>query len=87
MGPDGFMDMTLKFDTEEFLDAIGPLGIGSHVLTLTGALLDGTAIEGQDCTIVVGGGGRPASRSMDRAQRTRRMIDESSRQTESLQLR
>jgi hypothetical protein len=86
-GPDGFTDLMLHFDTQEFLDAMGPMGTGFHVLTLTGALLDGTEIEGQDCTVVVGGGGRPASRSLDRTQRTRRLNDESSRKAESLQLR
>jgi hypothetical protein len=57
-GPDGFLDMTLKFDNQEILGAMAPVGPGSHVLTLTGMLLDGTEIVGQDCVILVGGGGR-----------------------------
>jgi len=50
-GPDGFLDLTLKFDTQEVLAAIG---IGPDddkvclVLTLTGELLDGTPIVGED---------------------------------------
>jgi hypothetical protein len=56
-GRDGFMDMTLKFDTQDVLDAIGPSMGGSRILTITGNLLDGTPIEGQDCVIMVGGGG------------------------------
>ena len=86
-GPDGITDLTLKFDTQEFFDAIGPLARGYHVLTLTGALLDGTEIEGQDCTIVVGGGGRSAVRLLDRATRSRRLVDEGSSGATDLQLR
>jgi hypothetical protein len=56
-GRDGFMDLTLKFDTQDLLDAIGPSMGGSRILTVTGNLLDGTPIEGQDCVIMVGGGG------------------------------
>jgi hypothetical protein len=57
VGPDGFLDLTLKFRAQDFIDAIAPLQHGERVLTLTGTLLDGTEIEGQDCIIVVGGGG------------------------------
>jgi hypothetical protein len=57
-GPDGFMDLTLKFPTQEIRDTIG-MASGIHTVTLTGALLDGTPIEGQDCVIMVGS---PASR-------------------------
>jgi hypothetical protein len=55
--PDGFDDLTLKFKTQEVVEALGSLPGGDAVLTLTGALLDGTPIEGQDCVIKVGGGG------------------------------
>ena len=65
-GPDGMMDLALKFDTQEFLAAIGPLSRGYHVLTLTGTLLDGTEFEGQDCTVVVGGGGRQSTSQIER---------------------
>lgn len=53
VGPDGFIDLALKFKTQDILAAIESSG-GSQVLTLTGALLDGTRIEGQDCIVFVG---------------------------------
>lgn len=85
-GPDGFTDLALKFDVQEFFDTIGPLSRGYHVLTLTGSLLDGTVIEGQDCTVVVGGGGRTSARSLERAPRSRRGV-ETPRSATDLQLR
>jgi hypothetical protein len=54
-GPDDYLDLTLKFKTQDLIDAIGPSHNGEVALTLTGALLDGTPIEGQDCVIFVGG--------------------------------
>lgn len=54
-GSDGYGDLALKFDTQQLIDAIGPSPGGELTLTLTGALLDGTPIEGQDCIIFVGG--------------------------------
>ena len=56
-GPDGFLDLTLKFRNQDIISAIGPSPSGGRVLTLTGTLLDGTPIEGLDCVISVGGGG------------------------------
>jgi hypothetical protein len=55
-GPDSFVDLTLKFNAEELISAIAPLQHGERLLTLTGTLLDGTEIEGQDCMVIVGGG-------------------------------
>ncbi len=53
-GPDGFDDLTLKFWTQEIVAAIGPVNDGDElVLTLTGNLLDGTPIEGQDCVLIL----------------------------------
>jgi hypothetical protein len=60
-GPDGFLDLTLKFQTREILDAIAS-SQGVIEMTLTGALLDGTPIEGLDCVVFVGGGRRPVGR-------------------------
>ncbi|MDH3283510.1 MAG: hypothetical protein OEQ13_02110 [Acidobacteriota bacterium] len=61
-GPDGYFDLTLKFLTSEIVGGIGSSS-GDVTLTLTGNLLDGTPIEGQDCVFFVGGGvgggGRP----------------------------
>ena len=50
-GPDGWLDLSLKFNTQELRDAVGPLA-GNYVMTLTGALLDGTPIEAQDCAVI-----------------------------------
>jgi len=52
-GPDGFDDLTLKFDTQAIVAALSPVNDGDQiVLTLTGFLLDGEYIEGQDCVII-----------------------------------
>ena len=73
-GPDGLLDLMLHFDSQEIVDAIAPLESGDRVLTLTGFLLDGTEIEGQDCIIVVGGGGgRPHSLDRERTSTRRRL--------------
>lgn len=51
---DGYMDLTLKFDNQEMVAALGAVSDGDVlVLTLTGMLLDGTAIEGQDCVAII----------------------------------
>jgi hypothetical protein len=48
-GPDGFTDLTLKFDAQEVIAALAPVADGDVVVTtLEGALLDGTPIAGQD---------------------------------------
>ena len=51
-GPDGLLDLTLKFDSQDLIDAIKQSG--DFTLTLTGTLLDGTPIEGQDCVFLNG---------------------------------
>jgi len=58
-GPDGYTDLTLKFKTQEIVEklinAYGELAGGQMLsLTLTGALYDGTLIEGTDCVRLVG---------------------------------
>jgi streptogramin lyase len=58
-GPDGNMDLTLKFRTPEIavalLNDVGELTEGEQlVLTLMGTLTDGTPIEGSDCVVLVG---------------------------------
>lgn len=56
-GPDGFDDLTLKFKTQEIVQAIGPVQPGDFVvLTITGILLDGTPFEASDCVKIVGRG-------------------------------
>lgn len=50
-GRDGILDLTLKFDTQDLA-----LASEDGKLKLTGALLDGTPIEGLDCIVLVGRG-------------------------------
>ena len=51
--PDGYMDLTLKFNTQEIVGAIGPVADGDKlVLELTGLLHDDTPITGTDCIII-----------------------------------
>lgn len=55
-GPDGFMDLTLKFNKQAVINALGGPGALSNgqvlVLHLTGNLLDGTPIVGEDVVII-----------------------------------
>ena len=57
-GPDGLMDLTLKFSREDLLTALGSPQRGDLSLTLTGTLLDGTPFEARDCIVLVPGGHR-----------------------------
>jgi hypothetical protein len=64
-GPDGFMDLNMKFPAREIAAAV-PMGVRGEerVLTLTGELLDGTPFEATDCVVFVGssdGGRLPTS--------------------------
>ncbi len=53
-GPDGYIDLSLKFNIEDIVSAIGEVADGEVLeLTLTGELLDGTAIEGSDCIVII----------------------------------
>ena len=62
-GPDGYLDLTLKFETKDIVEALGEVVDGEELmLTLTGALLDETPIEGADCIIVLSKGGRGKSK-------------------------
>jgi hypothetical protein len=54
-GPDGFGDLTLKFETQEIVKALGEADHGDElVLELTGVLSDETPIEGGDCITIRG---------------------------------
>ena len=54
-GPDGFTDLTLKFETQMIVGALGEVSHGDElVLELTGVLSDETPIEGRDCVIIRG---------------------------------
>jgi uncharacterized repeat protein (TIGR01451 family) len=56
-GPDGLLDLTLKFDQQQIVDAIGNVSDGDIVvLSLTGNLLEdygGTPIVGEDVVIII----------------------------------
>ncbi|MHC4266598.1 MAG: hypothetical protein ACYSUK_11825 [Planctomycetota bacterium] len=54
-GPDGYLDMTLKFDTQEIVETMCEANDGDILpLLLTGKLFDGTPIEGIDCVHIKG---------------------------------
>ena len=61
LGPDGLLDLTLKFNKCEVALALGPAGDGEfRVVTLTGNTLDGTPFEASDCVrMQFKGNGRP----------------------------
>ena len=62
-GPDGFIDLTLKFYRIDIINALGEVHDGDIVpLTLAGELYDGTSIEGVDCVVIVG---NTAERSLE----------------------
>jgi len=62
-GPDGFLDLTLKFETQKILEAIGEVDHGDElVLALTGVLSDETPVNGSDC-IVIRGRHKPLNRA------------------------
>ena len=52
-GPDGYDDLTLKFKTQEVVEALGDVNDGDELtLKLTGELYDGTPIEGEDVVVI-----------------------------------
>jgi hypothetical protein len=64
-GPDGFDDLTLKFDTQEIVALLGTVEFGDTLtLTITGLLLDGTPFEAHDC-IMIRGAVKPVPVSQD----------------------
>jgi len=59
MGPDGYLDLTLKLRTPALAEKLAfetpGLAPGDVVpLRLSGRLLDGSPIEGIDCVVIVG---------------------------------
>ena len=53
-GPDGFLDLTLKLSRQEIVQALSPVNDGDVlVLTLTGQMLDGTPILGEDVVVML----------------------------------
>jgi hypothetical protein len=54
-GPDGLLDLTLKFNAQDIIAVLGDISGGEVLeLQLTGETLDGTPFVGVDCVIVVG---------------------------------
>ena len=52
-GPDGFLDLILKFETQAIVEALGEVTDGEEwILRLTGVLHDDTPIEGEDCIVI-----------------------------------
>ncbi len=53
-GPDGYLDLTLKFRKQDVIAAIGPANDGDVVvLELTGSLTDGSGIVGEDVMVIL----------------------------------
>ena len=51
---DGVDDLTLKFKTQNIVEAMGDVKEGDEViLALTGTMLDGTPIGGADCVTII----------------------------------
>ncbi len=55
MGPDGFMDLTLKFNTQELVMALGEVYDGDFlIIPIKGNLMDdGQDIFGDDCIVII----------------------------------
>jgi hypothetical protein len=54
LGPDGFDDLTLKFDTQEVDEALRDINDGDVlVLELTGELNEETKIKGEDVVVIL----------------------------------
>jgi len=54
LGPDGFIDLTLKFSTQAVVKALGKVKDRECLtLQLTGKLLDGTPIVGEDVVVIL----------------------------------
>lgn len=53
-GPDGYLDLTLKFEMQEIVAALGDVEDGDcEVLTLKGETVDGTHIVGKDVVVIL----------------------------------
>ena len=51
---DGYLDLTMKFKSQEVVAALGPVSDGDViVLTITGTTYAGEVIEGQDCVAII----------------------------------
>jgi hypothetical protein len=53
-GSDGYLDLSLKFDTQAFVASLGPVEDREPVIVpLKGFLKDGTAFQGEDVIIIL----------------------------------
>ena len=53
-GPDGYVDLAMKFKKQEIIAAIGDVSDGDVlVLTVNAQLFDGTAIQGEDVVVIL----------------------------------
>lgn len=53
-GPDGYMDLTLKFNTQEVVASLGSVNDGDVlVLSLMGSLLGGEGFVGEDVVVIL----------------------------------
>jgi hypothetical protein len=53
-GPDGYLDLTLKFKNQELISSLGEVSDGDElILTIVGNLMDDQEIEGNDCVIII----------------------------------
>lgn len=59
-GADGYMDLTLKFNTQELVEGLGEVNDGDElVITIKGSTFDGPDLVGDDCILILkkGNGG------------------------------
>ena len=57
LGPDGYMDLGLKFDTQAFVASLGSVNDGDTIpAVLKGFLQDGTEIQGEDVILILNKG-------------------------------
>ncbi|MBI5265910.1 MAG: T9SS type A sorting domain-containing protein [candidate division Zixibacteria bacterium] len=67
-GPDGLVDLTMKYSYSAILTALGSVNVGDvKTLKISGKLTDGSDFEGLDCVVIVGnpGGSELASGSTE----------------------
>jgi hypothetical protein len=56
-GPDGIMDLSLKFNTLDIIAKLGDYEDGEDkMLTITGKRHEGTPVEGNDCVVILAKG-------------------------------
>ena len=57
-GPDGYFDLTLRFNAQEIVVVLGEVNNGDLLpLTIIGVDVEGMPIEGTDCVVIIAKGG------------------------------